>query len=184
MTRSHGRPSGHGPLWLMPAVLVLSACAGGAARAAEPGTARPPAPATVTDVAPVAGPSAAALPAPCSMVDASDVSLYVALATWDQTSGEQDGRAICQYSTNGFTVTTVTMRLADPASPPDGLCEPPGATPTTPPAEDLLCGYTGPTPDAATAVAARGGIAVGVRVVGPDAAHHATLLAQHALTHL
>jgi hypothetical protein len=123
------------------------------------------------------------MPAPCSLVDASDVSLYVALASWDVGSTEQGGRSVCQFATNGFTVTTVTMRLADPAHVPDGLCLPPGAT-ATEPADDLLCGYTGPTAGSATAVAARSGLAVGVRVAGEDAARHATLLAQHALTHL
>ena len=171
------------------AVPVLAGCAGADARAAAPGADRP-APGTTSAARPrsvpaagVAGPEAAAMPAPCSLVSEADVSLYVALASWDVTSGDQDGRSICRFTTGGFTVTTVTMRLTDQQDPPAGLCLPPGAA-ETPPADELLCGYTGPTADAATAVAARSGLAVGVRVVGPDAAGHATLLAQHALTHL
>jgi hypothetical protein len=167
------------PLLALPA---LAGCAGGPARAAGPAAthrARTP----VASTSAVAGPRVAALPAPCSLVSVEDLGLYVALASWDQSSGDQDGRSVCRFTTDGFTVTTVTMRLADPQEPPAGLCLPPGATATRP-ATDLLCGYSGPTADAATAVGARSGLAIGVRVTGPGAAEHATTLAQHALSHL
>ena len=158
--------------------LALAGCSGQDADA----SATRPGPATTSAPSPD-GPAADRLPAPCSLVDASDVSLFVALSSWEETSGEQDGRAVCRFATDGFTITTVTMWLAVPARPPAGLCAPRGSTPTLP-AADLLCGYTGPGADTVTAVAAGSGLAVGVRVVGPDAGRHATLLAQHALTHL
>ena len=172
------------PLLALP---VLAGCAG--ARAAEPdagtpeATATAPARAAASTEPAVAGPQAAAMPAPCSLVSVEDLSLYVALAAWDETSGDQDGRSVCQFTTNGFQVTTVTMPLPDRSKAPAGLCGPPGST-GLPPASDLLCGYTGPGADSATMVAAGSGLAIGVRVVGPDAQHHAVLLAQHALTHL
>ncbi len=168
------------PLLALP---VLAGCAG--ARAAEPDAGTPAADvaAPASREPAVAGPQAAAMPAPCSLVSVEDLSLYVALASWDETSGDQDGRSVCQFTTNGFVVTTVTMPLADRSEAPPGLCGPPGST-GLPPASDLLCGYTGPGADSATMVAAGSGLAIGVRVVGPDAQHHAALLAQHALTHL
>ncbi len=168
----------------LPAALALTGCAGGPAAVADQ-PARPAHPRAAAATASPAGPApaSATLPAPCSLVDASDVSLYVALSSWEVTSTEQDGRSVCRFTTDGFTVTTVTMRLADPADPPAGLCLPPGSTATRP-AKDLLCGYTGPGADTSTSVAAGSEIAVGVRVAGPGAAGHAAVLAQHALTHL
>jgi len=167
------------------ALPVVAGCAGGDARAAEPGAGHRAAkiPSETASSPAVAGPRAAAMPAPCSLVSVEDLSLYVALASWDETSGDQDGRSVCQFTTNGFLVTTVTMPLPDRSQAPAGLCGPPGST-GLPPASDLLCGYTGPGADSATMVAAGSGLAIGVRVVGPDAQHHALLLAQHALPHL
>lgn len=157
------------PLTALPVLAgLLAGCASDPARAA--------------DGAPAA-PQRRSTPSACSLVSVDDVSLYVALAGWDVSSGEQDGRGVCRYSTRGYTVTTVTMRLAEDAEPPPGLCSPPGSTAAKRTA-GLLCGYSGPGPGTATEVAAGSGYAVGVRVVGPDARRHATLLAQHALSHL
>ncbi|MEO7980939.1 MAG: hypothetical protein ABI807_08625, partial [Sporichthyaceae bacterium] len=151
----------------LPVVLALTGCAGGPAAVADPAS-RPGHPPAAAATASPAGPAPAAagiaLPAPCSLVDASDVSLYVALSSWEVTSTEQEGRSVCRFTTDGFTVTTVTMRLVDPADPPAGLCLPPGSTATRP-AKDLLCGYTRPGADTSTSVAAGSEIAVGVRVV-------------------
>jgi hypothetical protein len=164
------------PLLALPA-LAGCAAAGNAAEATPRQRAASASAAVQGPVAP------AALREPCATVDANEVSLYVALANWQVTTGSQDGRLICQFTANGFVVTTVTMRLADPSAPPAGLCGPLGAT-GLPPSGDLLCGYQGPKKDSATMVVAGGGVAVGVRVTGPDAQRYATVLAEHALTHL
>jgi hypothetical protein len=124
------------------------------------------------------------LPGPCTLVDATDVGLYVALAEWKMSSVEQGGRSVCRFDTNGFSVTTVTMRLPDPTSPPAGLCSPSGSRSDSSPDDGLLCAYDGPVADSSTAVVAAAGLAVGVRVTGPDAAEKSTMLAVHALTHL
>jgi hypothetical protein len=178
-------PAGTVPLLalvVVPAV-ALTGCASQQARAETPA-----APRTLTAPA-AAGPAAdgalasAAVPSACSLVGASDVSLYVALASWDVAEGEQDGRSVCRLTTSGFTVTAVAMRLAAEERAPDGLCHPPGsrAGVTT---DGLLCAYQGPETGSSTAVGSRAGVAVGVRVAGPDAATKAAALAVHALSHL
>ncbi len=124
------------------------------------------------------------LPGPCTLVDATDVGLYVALAEWRMSTVEQGGRSVCRFDTNGFSVTTVTMRLHDRMSVPAGLCSPTGSRPDPSPEAGLLCAYDGPVAGSYTAVATATGVAVGVRVTGPDAATKASMLAVHALTHL
>jgi hypothetical protein len=181
LPRWDGRRAALGGLLLL-AGAALTGCAAGSAAATPAGTSSAAAPSAAGDAGPVAAPGAR--PAPCSLVDAGDVSLYVALADWATSSTDQDGRSVCRFSTDGFTVTTVTMALAAPASPPAGLCRPPGATADARPDGDLLCGYSGPGEGSATAVVAGSGLAVGVRVVGPDAQRYATVLARHARSHL
>jgi hypothetical protein len=169
----------------LPLSLTLVAVVGVAAGCASgPGgqAAHEPDPAAQVTVAQVAADRP--LPGPCTLVDASDVGLYVALAEWRMSTVEQGGRSVCRFDTNGFSVTTVTMRLPDPTSVPAGLCSPGGSRADASPEAGLLCAYDGPVADSSTAVVAAAGIAVGVRVTGPDAAEKATMLAVHALSHL
>jgi hypothetical protein len=168
----------------LPLVLTLVAVVGAAGCASGPGAqaAREPGPAAKVTVAQAAADRP--LPRPCTLVDASDVGLYVALAEWRMSSSERGGRAVCRFDTNGFSVTTVTLRLPDRTSVPAGLCSPSGSRADPSPEAGLLCAYDGPVADSATAVVAAAGVAVGVRVTGPDAADKATMLAVHALSHL
>jgi hypothetical protein len=169
----------------LPLALTLVAVVGAATGCANgPGgrTAHEPRPAAQVTVAQAAADRP--LPGPCTLVDATDVGLYVALAEWKMSSVEQGARSVCRFDTNGFSVTTVTMRLPDPTSVPAGLCSPSGSRSDPSPDHGLLCAYDGPVADSYTAVATAAGVAVGVRVTGPDAAQKATMLAVHALTHL
>ena len=169
----------------LPLALTLVAVVGTAAGCASGSGGQPaygPSPAAQVTVAQVAADRP--LPGPCTLVDATDVGLYVALTEWKMSSGEQGGRSVCRFDTNGFRVITVTMRLPDPTSVPAGLCSPSGTRADASPDAGLLCAYEGPVADSSTAVVAAAGIAVGVRVTGPDAASKATMLAVHALTHL
>jgi hypothetical protein len=169
------------PLLAAAGLLGLTGCAAGPSAAAAPAS---PAAAPATTAA-AAGPSAAAeRPDPCALVSDGDVSLYVALADWQVSAGDDGDRSFCQYAAGGFTVTVVTAPLVDPRRPPAGLCAPAGSQPIAPLAEGLLCAYAGPGPDTATAVVAGAGLGIGVRVAGPDPDDRASTLALHAATHL
>jgi hypothetical protein len=167
----------------LPLALALVAVLGAAGCASSPGRQadHEPGPAQVTVAQAAAD---LPLPGPCTLVDAADVGLYVALAEWRMSTVERGGRSVCRFDTNGFSVTTVTMRLPDPTSVPAGLCSPAGSQADPSPDAGLLCAYDGPVADSSTAVVASAGVAVGVRVTGPDAAEKATMLAVHALGHL
>jgi hypothetical protein len=168
----------------LPLALTLVAVLGAAGCASGPGerAGHDQGPAAQVTVAQAAADRP--LPGPCTLVDASDVGLYVALTEWRMSTVEQGGRSVCRFDADGFSVTTVTMRLPDRTSVPAGLCSPTGSRPAASPGHGLLCAYDGPVADSSTAVVAAAGVAIGVRVTGPDAAAKATLLAVHALTHL
>jgi hypothetical protein len=162
------------------ALLAVAGCAGGQAKALAQGSSGPE---ESGRSAAVAAP-VESLPAPCSVVDGSDASLFVALADWRLSGGEQAGRSVCRLEAPGYVVTTVTMRLLRTGAPPQGLCAPDGTNPAPEPPSGALCAYLGPESESATTVVAAGGLAVGVRVTGPEAAGTSRRLAEHALGHL
>lgn len=164
-------------LWSLLAVMPLAGCADGDAAERDPASAPSRDAATPGDRA---GPRS--LPAPCTVIDAADLSLYVALDDWRSAGSTDHARSACRFEGRGFTVTTVAVLLPGPGELPDGLCAPPGSQPL-PVTEEAACRYTGPGEDSATAVITAGRVAFGVRVDGPDALNRADTLAAHASTH-
>jgi hypothetical protein len=163
------------------ALVALTGCASTAATAQPRHT---PTPRSATGAtAATDAPAAAGLPQPCQLVDATDVSLMVAMDDWQFSGSTAADHTVCAFRGRGVTVTAVVSLLGADGRPPAGVCAPPGSTALLAgPAE--VCRYSGPAPDSTTVVVTGHGLAIGVRVVGRESARGAAALAAHSLTHL